>query len=134
MHREDNSKYVLYIEPKKEDKLSEPINDELTQIMEMSLSKAKKGAANYSKLEDMGDGYDWEYNGQSKRVPSFREGTAYRGSHRTECGERSSNCDFLLENGMITNSLAPFYLKWYRYSIPEIEMKKVLELQKFYQK
>jgi len=32
MHREDNSKYVLYIEPKKEDKLSEPINDELTQI------------------------------------------------------------------------------------------------------
>lgn len=28
MHREDNSKYLLYIEPKKEDKLSVPINDD----------------------------------------------------------------------------------------------------------
>jgi hypothetical protein len=134
MHREDSSKYLLYIEPKKEDKLGEPINDELTQMMEMALSKSRKGAARYSKLEDMGDGYNWTHNGQTKRVPSFREGTAYKGFHGTECGERSSNCDFLLENGMITNSLAPFYLKWYRYSIPETEMKKVLELQKFYQK
>ena len=134
MHREDSSKYLLYIEPKAVDKLKEPINDDLSQMMETALSKSKKGAASYSKLEDMGDGYDWTHNGQTKKVSSFREGTAYRGSHRTECGERSSNCDFLLENGMITNSLAPFYLKWYRYSIPETEMKKVLELQKFYQK
>jgi hypothetical protein len=134
MHREDNSKYLLYIEPMKGDKLNEPINDELTKMMEEALSKSKKGAASYCKLEDMGDGYYWNYNGQSKRAPSFREGTAYRGTHRTECGEGSSNCDFLLENGMITNSLSTFYLKWYRYSIPETEMKKVLELQKFYQK
>jgi hypothetical protein len=130
MHREDNSKYLLYIEPSTADKLKEPINDDLTQMMEMALSKAERGAANYSKLEDLGDGY----NGQTKRIPSFRKGSSYRGTHRTECGEGSSNCDFLLENGMITNSLATFYLKWYRYSIPEIEMKKVLELQKFYQK
>jgi len=113
MHREDNSKYLLYIEPKAVDKLQEPINDELTQMMERALTKSKKGAANYSQLEDKGDGYDWNYNGQIRRVPSFREGTAYRGTHRTECGERSSNCDYLLENGMITNSLAPFYLRWY---------------------
>ena len=132
MHREDNSKYLLYIEPKAVDKLQEPINDELTEMMERALTKSKKGAANYSQLEDKGDGYDWTYNGQTRRVPSFREGTAYRGTHGTECGERSSNCDFLLENGMITNSLAPFYLRWYRYSIPESEMNKVKQLMEFY--
>lgn len=101
MHREDNSKYLLYIEPKAVDKLQEPINDELTEMMEKALTKSKKGKA-------------------------------YKGTHRTECGERSSNCDFLLENGMITNSLAPFYLRWYRYSIPESEMNKVKQLMRFY--
>ena len=139
MHREDNSKYLLYIEPKAIDKLKEPINDELVEIMELALSKAKVGVASYSKLEDMGDGYEFKWNdpknGTQKRlVPSFSEGNAYRGSHRTECGERSSNKDYLLENGMITNSLAPFYLKWYRFSIPESEMRKVEQLVNFYKK
>ena len=137
MHREDNSKYLLYIEPKAEDRLKEPIDDNLTKMMEMALSKAKKGSSNYSDLKDMGDGFDWvmqgvKYKGETRRVPSFNDRSAYRGYHRTECGKSSSNCDYLLENGMITNSLAPYYLKWYRYSIPETEMKKVLELEKFY--
>jgi hypothetical protein len=139
MHREDNSKYLLYIEPKVIDKLKEPINDELVKIMELALSKAKSGAASYSKLEDMGDGYEFEWNdpknGTQKRlVTSFSEGNAYRGSHRTECGEKSSNKDYVLENGMITNSLAPFYLKWYRFAIPESEMRKVEQLVNFYKK
>lgn len=118
MHRNDNSKYLLYIEPKASEKLQNPIEDELTQLMEMALSKSKRGGANYSDLEDSGN--------------SFHEGSAWRGIHRTDCGECSSNCDFLLENGMITNSLAPFYLKWYRYSIPENDMKKIEELKKYY--
>jgi hypothetical protein len=139
MHREDNSKYLLYIEPKAIDKLKEPINDELVEIMELALSKAKVGVASYSKLEDMGDVYEFEWNdpknGTQKRlVPSFSEDGAYRGSHRTECGERSSNKDYLLENGMITNSLAPFYLKWYRFAISESEMRKVEQLVNFYKK
>lgn len=134
MHREDNSKYLLYIEPSANDKVKEPINDELVQIMELALSKAKVGTASYSKLEDMGDGYEFEWNNQKRLVPSFREGGAYKGFHGTQCGERSSNRDYLLENGMITNSLAPFYLKWYRYSIPESEMKKVEQLINFYKK
>lgn len=117
MHREDNTKYLLYIEPKKQDKLSEPINDDLTSMMEMALSKSKKGAARYGDKNDTG---------------TFRIGSGYKGVHQTECGQRSSSRDFLLENGMITNSLAPFYLRWYRYSIPESEMNKVVELQKFY--
>jgi hypothetical protein len=132
MHREDNSKYLLYIEPPASDKLQEPINDELTQLMEMALSKAERGTANYSDLQDLGDGIDWTHKDKTYRVTSFRGGSGYKGIHRTECGERSSNTDHLLENGMITNSLAPFYLKWYRYSIPETEMKKVLQLKEFY--
>ena len=96
---EDN--FLLYIEPKKEDKLSIPIDDDLTKMMEMALSKAK---------------------------PTSR----YKGWHTTDCGQRSDNREYLLENGMQTNSLAPFYLKWYRYSIPESEMKKVNKLASFY--
>jgi len=135
MHREDNSKYLLYIEPNTKDKLVEPINDEIVQIMELALSKAKPGTANYSKLDDMGDGYEYEYsNGRKEIIPSFTENCAYRGIHTTGCGGRSSNQDYLLENGMITNSLSSFYLKWYRYSIPESEMKKVNQLVNFYKR
>lgn len=117
MHRIDNSKYLLYIEPKVEEKLSTPIDDKLTQLMEMAIGKSEIGTALYSKLDDNG---------------TFRGGPGYRGFHSTKCGMRSSNKDYKLENGMITNSLAPFYLKWYRYSIPESEMNKVIELQSFY--
>lgn len=132
MHRDDKSKYLLYIEPKKGDKLNEPIEDNLTKLMEMALSKSQEGTANYSSLEDMGDGYDWEYGGVKRRLPSHRTGSGYKGRHVTDCGQGSSNKDYLLENGMITNSLAPFYLKWYRYSIPENDMIKLKELAKFY--
>lgn len=97
MHREDNSRFLLYIEPKKEMKNIEPINDEITLLMEEFLSKAKSGTAYYSDLNDDGS--------------NFMIDNGWRGFHCTECGERSSNKDYLLENGMITNSLAPFYLR-----------------------
>lgn len=117
MNRIDNSKYLLYIEPKASEKLKDPIIDEYTKMMEYALSKSKKGVSKYSDREDDG---------------TWRSGSGFKGIHRTECGEHSSNNDFLLENGMITNSLAPFYLKYYRYSIPESEMNKVKELYNFY--
>lgn len=98
-----NPKYLLYMEPKASEKLEDPIDDELTKLMEMALSKRKIILS-------------------------------YKGRHTTECGEMSTCHDYLLENGMITNSLAAFYLKWYRFSIPENEMKKVLELQDFYKR
>lgn len=117
MHRDDKSKYLLYIEPSKEDKLKEPINDELTDLIEMAMSKAQEGVARYSDEDDNG---------------TFRKGAGFKGRHITDCGERSSNKDYLLENGMITNSLAPFYVKWYRYSIPENDMNKLEKLRQFY--
>jgi hypothetical protein len=120
MHREDNSNYLLFIEPSAEDKLKVPINDELTDLMEMALSKAKEGVSNYSTLED--------------KKGTFRQCSGFRGRHTTDCGVRSSNVDYLLENGMITNSLATFYLRWYRYSIPNNEMLKVLKLKEYYER
>jgi len=118
MYRDDKSKYLLFIEPPKKEKLHEPIDDELTGLMEKALEKALGGTSNYSNLEDLG---------------TFREGKGgYKGFHRTECGENSTSRDFLLENGMITNNLAPFYLKWYRNSIPENDLLKLMELKKYY--
>ena len=38
MHRNDDSVFLLYIEPKKEDKLKEPIEDEVTHIMEKAFA------------------------------------------------------------------------------------------------
>ena len=117
MHREDNSRFLLYIEPMKEDKSENPVNDEITEIMELALSEAESGAASYSSLDTV------EY---------FRSGHAYRGIHHTDCGEKSANRDYLLKNGMITNSLCSFYLKYYRNVIPVTEMNKVTNLVKFY--
>ncbi len=117
MHREDNSKFLLYIEPDATDKLKEPIEDDMTKLIDFALSKAKSGVANYS----------------SKDQPeSFSEGSAFKGVHRTSCGEISSNNDYLLENGMIVNSLAPFYVRWYRDSIPTSDLNKIEQLKDFY--
>jgi hypothetical protein len=124
MHRIDNSRYLLYIEPKVEDKLKYPIDDSLTETMNKALSESQEGTAPYYSDRDN----DGTINGKV----AFRGGSGYKGSHRTECGEISSNKDYLLKNGMITNSLSPFYLRWYRYSIPESEMLKVKELEEFY--
>lgn len=114
---------MLYIEPKLEEKLKEPIEDQLVHLMEFALSKAKQGGSMYSNKEN---------NGLFEGKPAFRTSSAFKGTHITFCGERSSNCDYLLENYMITNSLAPFYLRWYRNSIPESEMIKLKQLADFY--
>lgn len=113
MNRIDNSRFLLYFEPKAEQKTKEPIDDEITKIVEKCFDRAKSGTANYSDLE--GDG-------------SFSEGGAWRGWHTVDCGEHSDNKDYLLGNGMITNNLCVFYLKHYRDAIPKTEINKVHEL------
>lgn len=118
MHREDDSNYLLYIEPKKKDKVAIPLEDDLTQLMELALKEAKEGVASYSKIASNGD--------------DFNEGSGYKGWHSTDCGEHSSNKDYLLKNGMITNSLAAFYVKYYRNAIPKSEMLKLNKLKEFY--
>jgi|TARA_R110000851_G_scaffold56073_4_gene131235 hypothetical protein len=118
MHREDKSLYLLYIEPAKSQKSKKPVEDELVSLMELALLESKSGTAHYSNLDDDGS--------------TFRGGSGYRGCHTVDCGERSGNKDYQLKNGMITNSLAPFYLRWYRDAIPATEMNKVEQLKKYY--
>ncbi len=113
MHRTDNSKFVLYIEPKKEQKSEQPINDEITEFMQMALDKSVDGIANYSSTD-----------AEEKFTPNM----SYKGFHVTECGKRSSSVDYLLPNGMITNSLCVFYLQHYRNAIPQSEWNKINEL------
>ena len=117
MHREDNSRFLLYIEPKKEEKLSEISDNKYIAVLEYFLKTAKEGTGNYSSIDN---------------EERFTEGWGYKGWHSTECGEHSSNKDYLLENGMITNSLSPFYLKWYYKAIPKSEIKKLDELTNYF--
>ncbi len=115
---DDRTVFLLYIEPSASDKADSPINDRLVEVLSMALEKATRGVANYSHVDE---------------EPRFREDLCYKGFHRTECGKISDNCDHLLENGMITNSLAPYYMQYYRHVIPQSEMIKIQQLVEFYQ-
>lgn len=113
MHRDDKSLFMLYIEPKKEERSEYPINDMLSIGMEIAIEESIEGASNYSKLD---------------QEPTFYHGSGFMGWHGTDCGESSDNHDYLLKTGHITNSLAPFYLKWYRNSISRNDMMKIREV------
>jgi hypothetical protein len=52
MHRNDKSRFLLYIEPSKNEKSLEPILDNITLLLEHAFSKAKKGNANYSEIDN----------------------------------------------------------------------------------
>jgi hypothetical protein len=110
MIRDDNSLYLLYIEPKKEERLKYPIDDILTYAMEIAVKEGIKGIGNYDRIECNGRFYPY---------------SGYMGFHTTDCGEWSDSQDILLCSGHITNSLAPFYLRWYRNSIKVNDMIKV---------
>jgi hypothetical protein len=47
---------------------------------------------------------------------------ACAGTHRTRCGK---NSDWILPNGVITNSLCKYYVRFYRDFIPESEIDKI---------
>lgn len=71
MHRLDNTCFILFIEPKKEEKLEIPLDDELSQIMKVALNEAKRGSSNYSRVNE---------------IPYFFVGHGYKGYHSTDCG------------------------------------------------
>jgi len=91
-----SNKYFLMIEP---DKLGipsdNPTEDEITNKVDFIFSKCIN--PNYS----------------------------YRGAHRTKCGKFSDNNDWILPNGMTTNSLCTYYVRYYRLFIPESEIEKI---------
>ena len=120
MDRSASPKFLLYLEPDREQKEATPIDDQITLVMRIALNEAKTGTADFEDPD----------NPTSK--PVFVEGDSWKTKHRTACGQLSENVDYLLRNGMITNSLAPYYLRWYRSSIPEEEMDKVMKVVDFY--
>lgn len=118
MERIDNSRFLLYIEPNSESKSQSPLNDGIVDIMELALSEARVGTGTYFNTS----------------IPEYFEAGGYKGFHTTDCGKCSDNHDYLLKNGMITNSLCTFYLRYYRDYIPVSEMEKVNKLVEFYKK
>lgn len=121
MHREDNSKFLLFIEPGRADKSDEPVNDEWTDMIEELLKTAKKGTSDYDILAPGAD-------------HGFDEGNAWRGMHSGPDGMMSSNKEYLLPGGYITNSLAPHYLRYYRKRISDFDWKKLEDIKSIVEK
>lgn len=49
----------------------------------------------------------------------------WRGWHTCACGERSTNCDYMVAGCFTTNSLCVHYLRWHRDAVPARELNKV---------
>jgi len=113
LHREDNSKFVLYIEPRLDEKLAEPVDDDLTVKLQAAFERAIAGSANYSEVG---------------APAQFHPGSGWMGWHTTDSGVESTCRDYLLPNGLITNSLCVHYVRWYRNSIPACDMEKLRTL------
>lgn len=92
-------KYLLMIEPDKQGlPTTVPLEDELTAKLDAIYGVTQKS----------------EYG--------------YKGFHFTKCGKQSDNRDYLLPNGMITNSLAQYYIRYYRPFIPQTEIEKIEQI------
>lgn len=97
---------LLYIEPQ-QPKSDTPLVDELTQKMTAGFVEYKTGTG---------------YQGQ------FMEDAVTMGWQTCTCGARSTNVDYLLPSGFITNSLCIHYLAWHRSEVPQSELDKVASL------
>ena len=94
-----------------------PVNDEWTEPMHKAFIKGKRGA-----VQIHGDKVD------------FRIGDGWMGWHQDERNMMSDSHDYLLENGLVTNSLCIYYLQHYRSVIPYQDWIKLHELKYFYEK
>lgn len=118
MHRADDSKYLLFIEPKASEKSDYPEYERYANIIQDLIENhSEKGTSFYSDLNDSGQ---------------FVELTAYKGLHFADDGKISTNVDYLLPTGHITNSLAPHYVRHYWGSVPETERQKVCHIVEWY--
>ncbi|OPX87479.1 MAG: hypothetical protein A4E53_02467 [Pelotomaculum sp. PtaB.Bin104] len=91
-----SDEYFLMIEPDKEGPpLTTPIEDELSNKVDYIFSKCKP--LDYS----------------------------FRGFHQTKCFKVSDNKNWFLPNGMITNSLYTYYIRYYRNYVPQSEIDKI---------
>ena len=123
MHRDDDSRFLLFIEPTIEQRSEIPMDDEYVQLMRMVVNDAQFCVSNYD-----------EPGVPEVKTRIRRDGAPlrYKGVH-TNCDDiQSANYDLLLPNGMVTNTLCIHYLRFYRVAIPISDWKKLEELQRFY--
>src|SRR4051812_29554569 len=99
-----NPQFLLYIEPKNVGEAE--VNDELAQRVEAMLKKGKRGI-----MISPGN---------------FNTELSTKGFHRCVCGACSAGQDVLLENGLVTNTLAAHYLRFHRSEVPQSELDKIL--------
>lgn len=97
---------LLYIEPQGQ-RSTEPVIDELTKKMTAAFKDYKTGSGS---------------QGQ------FMEDVMTMGHQTCACGAQSTNVDYLLPNGFITNSLCIHYLAWHRNEVPQVELDKIASL------
>ena len=116
MVKTDSPNYLLYIEPSLNEKTLKPCLDGWIELMKLALSTAKLGTASENNNYEL----------------KFHENSRFRGIHITECGVYSKNYEYLLENGIVTNSLCKYYLIWYRKSIPNSEWTKLKKLAEYF--
>lgn len=94
--------YYFMVEPDREGSCSEiPVEDELTEMVDFIFSNAKANPF-----------------------------VCYRGFHVTKCGKFSDNKEWLILGCIVTNNLAPFYIRHYRNYIPQVEIDKTYKLFK----
>ena len=120
MHRADNSRYFLFIEPDPAKKSTTPVDDELTTSLQAALAQATPGTSAYTDVKDKG-------------TSSFNADAGYRGMHFAADGQVSDTHDYLLPNGFISNSLAVHYARFYRDDLPRTELTKLKDLHTYMQ-
>lgn len=102
-----SNKGLLFIEPQGPAS-AEPVIDEPTKRMAAALNDSVGGTG------------DTQAN--------FRPGGGWRGWHDCVCGAASSNKNYLLSDGQVTNSLCVHYLAYHRGEVPGAELRKVRDL------
>lgn len=66
-----------------------------------------------------------------RMAAALNDGTrkgCWKGVHTCVCGAESTNCNYLLSDGQVTNSLAVHYLAYHRDEVPKSELRKVRNL------
>lgn len=123
-----NIEFLLFINPRIEQKSKQPIDDVYVEAMAWALSLAEKGTTNLGRLF-------YPFYPSSLSV-SFQAGSCYRGFHEACDGECSTSFDYLLQipENYVVNSLSVHYLRWFRDAIPQEEWVKLDNVKAHYEK
>lgn len=122
-----NMEFLLFINPRIEQKSKQPIDDVYVEAMEWALSLAEKGTNSLGRLF---------YPFYPSNTPlSFQVGSCYRGFHEACDGECSTSFDYLLQipENYIVNSLSVHYLRWFRDAIPQEDWVKLDNVKTHYE-